>query len=104
MTSKLALSSTKKLNSGYQIPLLGYGVYQVPKDQASDVCKKALEIGYRHVRILRSNLNAVLIDTLRSTLHQDITTKALAQQESKQLAFHAQKSSSPPRSSPDNFL
>ncbi|QPC77190.1 hypothetical protein HYE68_007942 [Fusarium pseudograminearum] len=49
MTSKLALSSTKKLNSGHQIPLLGYGVYQVPKDQASDVCKKALETGYRHI-------------------------------------------------------
>ncbi|KAL4723850.1 hypothetical protein ACLX1H_009495 [Fusarium chlamydosporum] len=49
MTSKITLSSTKKLNSGYQIPLLGYGVYQVPKDQATDLCKKTLETGYRHI-------------------------------------------------------
>ncbi|KAJ4133815.1 hypothetical protein NW768_005404 [Fusarium equiseti] len=49
MASKLALSSTKKLNSGYEIPLLGYGVYQIQKDQATEVCKKALEIGYRHI-------------------------------------------------------
>ncbi|RGP79216.1 2,5-diketo-d-gluconate reductase [Fusarium longipes] len=57
MASKLALSSTKKLNSGYQIPLLGYGVYKVPMDQASDVCKKALEIGYRHIDSASGYLN-----------------------------------------------
>ncbi|KAJ3464173.1 hypothetical protein MRS44_008959 [Fusarium solani] len=49
MASKLALNSTRKLNSGYEIPLLGFGVYQTPLEQATDVCKKALEIGYRHI-------------------------------------------------------
>ncbi|EEU39050.1 uncharacterized protein NECHADRAFT_42924 [Fusarium vanettenii 77-13-4] len=49
MASKLALNSTRKLNSGYEIPLLGFGVYQTPLEQATDVCKRALEIGYRHI-------------------------------------------------------
>ncbi|KAF4453452.1 25-diketo-D-gluconate reductase [Fusarium albosuccineum] len=49
MASKLAINSTRKLNSGYEIPLLGYGVYQTPLEQAADVCKRALDIGYRHI-------------------------------------------------------
>jgi diketogulonate reductase-like aldo/keto reductase len=49
MASKLTLQSTLKLNSGYSIPRLGFGVYQTPLEQAPEVCKKALEIGYRHI-------------------------------------------------------
>jgi diketogulonate reductase-like aldo/keto reductase len=37
------------LNSGYEIPVLGYGVYQTPADIASDVVQHALKVGYRHV-------------------------------------------------------
>ncbi|PHH81415.1 hypothetical protein CDD82_847 [Ophiocordyceps australis] len=51
--SKLRLSSTAKLNSGYEMPLLGFGVrvlvYQIPKAQATDICKEALRLGYRHI-------------------------------------------------------
>ncbi|PHH61610.1 hypothetical protein CDD81_8125 [Ophiocordyceps australis] len=47
--SKLGLSSTAKLNSGYEMPLLGFGVYQIPKTQATDICKEALKLGYRHI-------------------------------------------------------
>ncbi|CAM1509786.1 Fc.00g001210.m01.CDS01 [Cosmosporella sp. VM-42] len=49
MAPKLTLQSTKKLNSGYEIPLLGFGVYQTPSEQATDVCTRALKIGYRHI-------------------------------------------------------
>ncbi|KAH7140902.1 NADP-dependent oxidoreductase domain-containing protein [Dactylonectria macrodidyma] len=49
MASKLTLQSTQKLNSGYEIPLLGFGVYQMPLEQAPELCKGALEIGYRHI-------------------------------------------------------
>ncbi|KAH6892401.1 NADP-dependent oxidoreductase domain-containing protein [Thelonectria olida] len=49
MASNLTLQSTFKLNSGYFIPRLGFGVYQTPFEQAPEVCKKALEIGYRHI-------------------------------------------------------
>jgi diketogulonate reductase-like aldo/keto reductase len=47
--TKLTLESTYRLPSGFEIPVLGYGVYQTPADVASDVVKHALQTGYRHV-------------------------------------------------------
>jgi diketogulonate reductase-like aldo/keto reductase len=47
--SKLSINSTYRLNSGYEIPVLGYGVYQTPADIASEVVEHALKVGYRHV-------------------------------------------------------
>lgn len=35
--------------SGYDIPILGYGVYQTPAAVAADVVDHALKVGYRHV-------------------------------------------------------
>jgi hypothetical protein len=49
MAAKLTLQSTQKLLSGYQIPVLGYGVYQTPTDVAEEVTVEALKLGYRHV-------------------------------------------------------
>ncbi|KAK7923318.1 NADP-dependent oxidoreductase domain-containing protein [Apiospora marii] len=49
MTSNLTIQSTVKLNSGYEIPRLGFGVYQVPIDQAESCVREALTTGYRHV-------------------------------------------------------
>ncbi|EGR50336.1 uncharacterized protein TRIREDRAFT_76288 [Trichoderma reesei QM6a] len=49
MAQKLTLQSTIKLNSGYHMPLLGFGVYQTSASVATDVCKEALKIGYRHI-------------------------------------------------------
>ncbi|KID92677.1 Aldo/keto reductase [Metarhizium guizhouense ARSEF 977] len=49
MASKLTLDSTVKLNSGYTLPVLGFGVYQTPKEIATDVCAQALRLGYRHI-------------------------------------------------------
>ncbi|GAA1811483.1 aldo/keto reductase [Nesterenkonia flava] len=40
---------TVKLNDGYEIPQLGFGVWQVPAEQAEEVVAKALEVGYRHI-------------------------------------------------------
>ena len=40
---------TVKLNDGTEIPQLGFGVWQVPADDAERVVSKALEIGYRHI-------------------------------------------------------
>ena len=37
------------LNDGTTIPQLGYGVWQVPDEQAYEVVTTALEVGYRHV-------------------------------------------------------
>ncbi|KAK9350258.1 aldo-keto reductase [Lipomyces doorenjongii] len=47
--SKLTINSTLRMNSGYQIPMLGYGVYQTPANICEDVVRKAFEAGYRHV-------------------------------------------------------
>jgi methylglyoxal/glyoxal reductase len=45
----LTISSTKKLNSGIEIPLLGLGVYQIPSGRATEeAVKYALKVGYRH--------------------------------------------------------
>ncbi|KAF2875778.1 NADP-dependent oxidoreductase domain-containing protein [Massariosphaeria phaeospora] len=47
--AKLAINTNYRMPSGYEIPVLGYGVYQTPADQASDVVQHALKVGYRHV-------------------------------------------------------
>ncbi|OJJ72775.1 hypothetical protein ASPBRDRAFT_195444 [Aspergillus brasiliensis CBS 101740] len=45
----LSLQSTKKMVSGYEIPVLGYGVYKTPPNVTEFVTLKALELGYRHI-------------------------------------------------------
>ncbi|CAG8924998.1 unnamed protein product [Penicillium salamii] len=45
----LSLQSTYKLVSGYEIPVVGFGVYQTPSDVTEKVTSKAIELGYRHV-------------------------------------------------------
>ncbi|MFG1927647.1 aldo/keto reductase [Cryptosporangium sp. NPDC048952] len=37
------------LNNGVQIPQLGFGVWQVPPDEAVEPVRTALETGYRHI-------------------------------------------------------
>ena len=38
-----------KLNDGYEIPQLGFGVFLVEEDEAQRVVMDALETGYRHI-------------------------------------------------------
>ncbi|SPO03113.1 related to prostaglandin F2-alpha reductase [Cephalotrichum gorgonifer] len=45
----LTLESTIKLNSGHELPRLGFGVWQTPADTAKDVVTDALTNGYRHI-------------------------------------------------------
>ncbi|MGI6879366.1 aldo/keto reductase [Microbacterium sp. gxy059] len=40
---------TLTLNSGYDIPQLGFGVFLVPADEAEKAVSEALEVGYRHI-------------------------------------------------------
>ncbi|MGO1057742.1 aldo/keto reductase [Planococcus sp. FY231025] len=37
------------LNNGLQMPQLGFGVWQVPDDEATDAVRKAIESGYRSI-------------------------------------------------------
>ena len=47
--TNLAINSKYRLNSGHQIPVLGYGVYQTPADVCESVSLHALKSGYRHI-------------------------------------------------------
>jgi 2,5-diketo-D-gluconate reductase A len=38
-----------ELNNGVSIPQLGFGVFQVPPDEAQRTVEHALEVGYRHI-------------------------------------------------------
>ncbi|MTE22808.1 aldo/keto reductase [Microbacterium sp. ZXX196] len=40
---------TVTLNSGFDIPQLGFGVFLVPADEAEQAVSEALEVGYRHI-------------------------------------------------------
>ncbi|KAI0128838.1 NADP-dependent oxidoreductase domain-containing protein [Xylariales sp. AK1849] len=47
--SNLTIHSKVKLESGYDIPRLGFGVYQTPAEEAERCVQDALSVGYRHV-------------------------------------------------------
>jgi 2,5-diketo-D-gluconate reductase A len=40
---------TISLNSGYDIPQLGFGVFQIPPEETKEATATALEVGYRHI-------------------------------------------------------
>ncbi|KAL1862709.1 hypothetical protein VTK73DRAFT_6669 [Phialemonium thermophilum] len=45
----LSLQSKLKLPSGYEIPQLGFGVYQTPPEETAKIVTHALKTGYRHI-------------------------------------------------------
>ncbi|KAF2095376.1 Aldo/keto reductase [Rhizodiscina lignyota] len=47
--AKLDINTKYPMNSGFEIPVLGYGVYQTPADEAASVVHHALKTGYRHI-------------------------------------------------------
>jgi len=51
-SSKRAITDTLPLTSkpsSHKIPQLGFGVYKSPADQTVASCKRALDVGYRHI-------------------------------------------------------
>jgi 2,5-diketo-D-gluconate reductase A len=55
-----------RLNNGVEMPILGFGVYQVPADETETVVSTALEVGYRH------------FDTAASYQNEEAVGRALA--------------------------
>lgn len=47
--STLSINTRYRMPSGYEIPVLGYGVYQTPAAECAEVVNHALKTGYRHV-------------------------------------------------------
>ena len=48
---------TVTLNNGVQMPILGFGVYQVPAEDTEQVVAQALDTGYRHIDTAASYQN-----------------------------------------------
>ena len=48
---------TIKLRNGVQVPMLGYGVYQVTPDECERCVADALSLGYRHIDTAQSYFN-----------------------------------------------
>lgn len=46
---KLSINSAVELSNGRQLPRLGFGVWDSPKNLTTQSCTKALELGYRHI-------------------------------------------------------
>ncbi|KAL8688649.1 MAG: hypothetical protein Q9218_005492 [Villophora microphyllina] len=53
----LSINTRYRMLSGYEIPALGFGVYQTPADVAEDVVLHSFKVGYRHVDSARAYRN-----------------------------------------------
>ena len=47
----------KKLYNGVEMPMIGYGVYQISKEECEKCVLEALEVGYRHIDTAQSYFN-----------------------------------------------
>lgn len=45
------------LNNGVKMPILGFGVYQIPKEVTKQAVLEALKVGYRHIDTAQSYFN-----------------------------------------------
>jgi diketogulonate reductase-like aldo/keto reductase len=46
-----------RLNNGVKMPMLGYGVFQIPPEECERCVLDALEVGYRHIDTAQSYMN-----------------------------------------------
>ena len=47
---EMALTQTKKLNDGVEIPVYGFGTFQIPADGSTyKAVREALDLGIRHI-------------------------------------------------------
>ena len=49
------------LNNGIEMPILGFGVYQIPPEDTERVVREALEVGYRHIDTAAAYQNEVAV-------------------------------------------
>lgn len=45
------------LNNGVKMPILGFGVYQIPKEETKQAVLEALKVGYRHIDTAQAYFN-----------------------------------------------
>lgn len=49
--------NTFKLNNGLEIPVTGFGVYQISKEDCKENVLSALKAGYRHIDTAQAYFN-----------------------------------------------
>ncbi|KAJ5135071.1 uncharacterized protein N7515_004349 [Penicillium bovifimosum] len=79
--AKLTLQTKHRLQSGHEIPVIGYGVYMIPSSATEKATLEALNAGFRHVRRLSNNVPQretmrkshlpILIRSLPDLLHDE---------------------------------
>jgi 2,5-diketo-D-gluconate reductase A len=85
---------TVTLNNGVEMPILGFGVYQIPPDDTERAVADALEVGYRHIDTAAAyrNEEAVARAVRASGIPRDelfITTKLWIQRPGEERARRA---------------
>lgn len=68
-----------KLNNGIEMPILGYGVYQVTPEECERCVSDAISVGYRSIDMIR---------------HKPIITKKVLEMQSVNAAYHVGNCSS----------
>lgn len=58
-TTRLSIETRLRLNSGHQIPVLGFGSYQL--ERPLEACRAAIQIGYRHLDSARVYRNEAAV-------------------------------------------
>lgn len=56
-TKKGATMQTIKLNNGVKMPILGYGTYQIPQNEAQRCVEDAISVGYRLIDTAQAYFN-----------------------------------------------
>ncbi len=46
-----------EISKDVKIPVLGFGVFQIPQEQTAEAVKEAIKAGYRHIDTVQSYLN-----------------------------------------------
>ncbi len=63
-----------KLNNGVEMPILGFGVYQIPKEETKQCVLDALKVGYRAIDTAQSYFNEREVGERQKTHHAPIVS------------------------------
>lgn len=63
-----------KLNNGVEMPILGFGVYQIPKEETKQCVLDALKVGYRAIDTAQSYFNEREVGEKQKTHHAPIVS------------------------------
>lgn len=60
-TYSLAMTNTVTLNNGIEMPILGFGVFQIPDAETEKAVSEALEVGYRSIDTAAAYMNEAAV-------------------------------------------